>query len=77
MLFRVDAEILALTRDLHALAMDYRIVVCTSNRPFAIAMATSFAWPVPAIPDSCSAFAPSLLRLWIWRKPAPSPCWLL
>ena len=44
MQFRVDAEIQALTRDLQALAMDHRIVVCTSNRPFAIAMATSFAW---------------------------------
>ena len=44
MQFRVDAEIQALTRDLQALAMDHRIVVCTSNLPFAIAMATSFAW---------------------------------
>lgn len=44
MQFRVDAEIQALTRDLQALAMDHRIVVCTNNRPYAIAMATSFAW---------------------------------
>ena len=43
MQFRVDAEIQALTRDLQALAINHRIVVCTSNRPFAIAMATSFA----------------------------------
>ena len=44
MQFRVDGEIQALTGDLQALAMDHRIVVCTSNRPFAIAIATSFAW---------------------------------
>ena len=77
MQFRVDAEIQALTRDLQALAMDHRIVVCTSNRPFAIAMATSFAWASAAIQANSLAFAPNRLRRWRCCRMVPSRCWRL
>jgi len=69
MQFRVDAEIQALTRDLQALAMDHRIVVCTSNRPFAIAMATSFAWASASHPGQ-------LLGICTHRLHWPGLSWL-
>ena len=77
MQFRVDAEIQALTRDLQALAMDHRIVVCTNNRPYAIAMATSFAWASASHPGQllgiCTKPAEALALLPDEAQPCEPP----
>lgn len=51
MQLRVDAELDALTRDLQLLSIDHKVLVCTSNRPFALALATSFALAHTRNPD--------------------------
>lgn len=43
MQFRVNEEVKAMSQELTNLSSDYRILVCTHNRPFAIALATVFA----------------------------------
>ena len=51
MQLRLDAELADFSLELQRLALEHRLLVCTSNRPFALALATGYALSASRNPE--------------------------